>query len=79
MGSARPGRAVRLACRVHGETLRFTVQQAGAVDKDSFPHHFVYGPTDQPVLWLITCYGPFDYETGYPQNYLVQAVLADRS
>jgi hypothetical protein len=43
--------------------------------KPSFPVNQVFGGTKRHMLWLITCGGAFDYETGhYLDNIVVSAI-----
>ena len=43
------------------------------VAKASFPAESVYGPSERPVLVLITCAGVWQPETGYSDNVIVYA------
>lgn len=60
-----------------GVDRRFRVRLVRQFPKDAFPVAQVYGATAQPVLWLVTCGGPFDRGArSYRDNV---AVLADRT
>jgi hypothetical protein len=56
-----------------GAVHRFKVVGKAEVTKATFPSAAVYGPSDSPVLVLITCGGPYDPATGYRDNVLVYA------
>jgi hypothetical protein len=56
-----------------GELHRYEVVGKAQVTKATFPHGAVYGPSDSPVLVLVTCGGPWTPETGYRDNVLVYA------
>ncbi|MEU6985075.1 sortase [Streptomyces sp. NPDC046324] len=43
------------ADRADGSTAGFEVRAIQPVDKKDFPTNKVYGKTDRPELWLITC------------------------
>ena len=54
---------------------RFDVRWVREVAKASFPVNQVFGETGKRQLWLITCGGAFDYQTGhYLDNIIVSAV-----
>jgi LPXTG-site transpeptidase (sortase) family protein len=56
-------------------TQRFAVRWVREVGKAQFPVRQVFGPTGEHQLWLITCGGDFDYQTGhYLDNIIVSAV-----
>jgi sortase (surface protein transpeptidase) len=57
----------------HGAVHRFKVVGKAEVTKATFPSAAVYGPSDNPVLVLITCGGPYDPATGYRDNVIVYA------
>jgi sortase (surface protein transpeptidase) len=59
-----------------GAVHRFKVVGKAEVTKATFPSAAVYGPSDSPVLVLITCGGPYDPATGYRDNVLVYARAA---
>jgi hypothetical protein len=59
-----------------GALHRFKVVGKAQVPKATFPAAAVYGPSDSPVLVLITCGGPYDPATGYRDNVLVYARAA---
>ena len=62
--------------RADGTTAVFAVDDVRRFHKTAFPTQLVYGNTDQPVLRLITCGGPFDRATGhYLDNVVVTASL----
>jgi hypothetical protein len=56
-----------------GDVHRFKVVGKAQVPKATFPTGAVYGPSDRPVLVLITCGGTYDPATGYEDNVLVYA------
>jgi sortase (surface protein transpeptidase) len=61
----------------HGGTVhRFEVVGKAEVTKATFPSAAVYGPSESPVLVLITCGGPYDPATGYRDNVIVYARAA---
>jgi LPXTG-site transpeptidase (sortase) family protein len=56
-------------------TQRFAVRRVREVAKAKFPVDQVFGSTGEHRLWLITCGGAFDYQTGhYLDNIIVSAV-----
>jgi len=56
-------------------TERFAVRWVREVAKVQFPVNQVFGGTGAHQLWLITCGGAFDYQTGhYLDNIIVSAV-----
>jgi hypothetical protein len=59
-----------------GDVHRFEVVGKAQVTKATFPSAAVYGPSERPVLVLITCGGPYDEATGYRDNVLVYAKAA---
>ena len=56
-----------------GDVHRFKVVGKAQVPKATFPSGAVYGPSDRPVLVLVTCGGTYDPATGYEDNVLVYA------
>ena len=55
-------------------TERFGVRWIRELPKAQFPVNQVFGSTGQHQLWLITCGGAFDYQTGhYLDNIIVSA------
>lgn len=57
-----------------GARQRFAVTSAREVPKPRFPVNQVFGGTRERRLWLITCGGAFDQETGhYLDNIVVSA------
>lgn len=57
-----------------GTRRRFDVTSVREVPKPRFPVNQVFGSTKRHMLWLITCGGAFDYETGhYLDNIVVSA------
>jgi LPXTG-site transpeptidase (sortase) family protein len=71
----RPGDAVYVT--VGRTRQRFKVTSAREMSKASFPVGQVFGGTSRRRLWLITCGGAFDYETGhYLDNIVVSAAWA---
>jgi hypothetical protein len=60
--------------RADHSVAEFTVREAGLYPKESFPSDAVYGPSDVPVLRLITCGGAYS-PSGYTQNVVVFAAL----
>jgi len=59
----RPGDSVYVD--TDGTRQRFDVTSVRELPKPSFPMNQVFGSTDRHVLWLITCGGEFDYQTGH--------------
>ena len=56
-------------------TERFDVRWVREIPKAAFPVSQVFGETGKRQLWLITCGGAFDYQTGhYMDNIIVSAV-----
>ena len=54
--------------------VTYEVQSLEQYAKDEFPTEAVYGSTDQPVLRLVTCGGPFDRgDRSYEDNVIVFA------
>jgi len=69
----RPGDAIDIATGTGTE--RFAVRWVREVAKVQFPVNQVFGSTGKHQLWLITCGGAFDYQTGhYLDNIIVSAV-----
>jgi sortase (surface protein transpeptidase) len=68
----QPGTAVSIR-DVSGDLHRFEIVGKAQVTKETFPSGAVYGPSDRPVLVLITCGGPYDPATGYRDNVIVYA------
>jgi sortase (surface protein transpeptidase) len=56
-----------------GKVHRFEVVGKAQVPKATFPSGAVYGPSERPVLVLITCGGPYTPGVGYRDNVLVYA------
>ncbi|MGD0701587.1 MAG: class F sortase [Trebonia sp.] len=68
----RPGDAIYVKTGATKE--RFAVRWVHEVTKVKFPVDQVFGDTGQHHLWLITCGGAFDYQTGhYLDNIIVSA------
>jgi LPXTG-site transpeptidase (sortase) family protein len=68
----RPGDPVYVDA--DGTRRRFDVTSVRELPKPSFPVNQVFGGTKRHMLWLITCGGAFDYETGhYLDNIVVSA------
>ena len=68
----RPGDPVYVDA--DGTRQRFDVTSVRELPKPSFPVNQVFGGTTRHMLWLITCGGAFDYETGhYLSNIVVSA------
>ena len=68
----RPGDQVYVDA--DGTRRRFDVTSVREMPKPSFPVNQVFGGTKRHMLWLITCGGAFDYETGhYLDNIVVSA------
>jgi hypothetical protein len=59
-----------------GDVHRFKVVGKAQVPKATFPTGAVYGPSDSPVLVLITCGGTYDAASGYQDNVIVYARAA---
>jgi LPXTG-site transpeptidase (sortase) family protein len=69
----RPGDAIYV--ETGASTRRFAVRWVRQVAKAQFPANQVFGSTGEHQLWLITCGGAFDYQTGhYLDNIIVSAV-----
>jgi sortase (surface protein transpeptidase) len=68
----QPGTAISIR-DASGDLHRFEVVGKAQVTKATFPSGAVYGPSDRPVLVLITCGGPYDPATGYRDNVIVYA------
>jgi LPXTG-site transpeptidase (sortase) family protein len=68
----RPGD--RVYVNAGGARQRFDVTSVRELPKPDFPVSQVFGSTTKHMLWLITCGGAFDYETGhYLSNIVVSA------
>jgi sortase (surface protein transpeptidase) len=66
--------------RADGSSVAFVVEAVRTHPKSDFPTAAVYGPTDDPVLRLITCGGAFDRaRRTYLSNVVVHAELAGGS
>lgn len=59
----RPGDSIYV--NADGTRRRFDVTSVRELPKPSFPVSQVFGTTDRHLLWLITCGGEFDYQTGH--------------
>jgi LPXTG-site transpeptidase (sortase) family protein len=71
----RPGDAIYVV--TGGTRQRFDVTSVRELPKPSFPVNQVFGSTERHMLWLITCGGAFDSETGhYMDNIVVSATWA---
>ncbi|MGH3247380.1 MAG: class F sortase [Trebonia sp.] len=71
----RPGDAIYVV--TGGTRQRFDVTSVRELAKPSFPVNQVFGSTERHMLWLITCGGAFDFETGhYLDNIVVSAAWA---
>ena len=66
---AKPSGAIMPDGRVHEYEVTGKLQ----VPKSEFPASEVYGPTDSPVLVLITCGGTYEEGVGYSDNVIVYA------
>jgi hypothetical protein len=71
----KPGTEITVTDADH-EQHRFAVVGKAQVPKATFPSGAVYGPSNRPVLVLITCGGPYTPGTGYRDNVLVYARAA---
>jgi LPXTG-site transpeptidase (sortase) family protein len=68
----RPGD--RVYVDAGGARQRFDVTSVSELPKPNFPVNQVFGGTTRHMLWLITCGGAFDYQTGhYLSNIVVSA------
>jgi LPXTG-site transpeptidase (sortase) family protein len=68
----RPGD--RIYVSTGGGRQRFDVTSVRELPKPRFPVNQVFGATERHMLWLITCGGAFDYDTGhYLDNIIVSA------
>jgi hypothetical protein len=64
----------RIQVDADGTPRRFEVTSVRELPKPLFPVNQVFGSTKRHMLWLITCGGPFDYETRhYLDNIVVSA------
>ena len=71
----RPGNLVTVTAG--GARQRFLVTSVRELAKPDFPVSRVFGVTGKHTLWLITCGGDFDHETGhYLDNIVVSAAWA---
>jgi hypothetical protein len=70
-----PGTLVSVTDR-RGDVHRYRVVGGAQVPKRKFPAEYVYGPSNAPVLVLITCGGDYDPDTGYEDNVLLYARAA---
>jgi len=62
--------------RADGQTAKFTVTELNQYPQDSFPTQAVYGNLDYAGIRLITCGGPFDYQSHeYTANTVVYGKL----
>lgn len=60
--------------RQDGTTVSYRVTRIEQHAKDAFPTQAVYGPTEAPVLRLVTCGGSFDRQArSYDENVIVFA------
>ena len=76
LGDLQPGDVVSITREDHWVAV-FRVYLITVVPKADFPMTRVYGPTAGPELRLVTCGGPFDYQTrSYLDNIVVYARLA---
>jgi sortase family protein len=79
LSDLRPGDGVSVE-RADGSSVAFVVESVHTHLKSDFPTAAVYGPTDDPVLRLITCGGTFDrVRRTYLSNVVVYAGLANGS
>ena len=75
LSKLQPGANVTITLQ-DGVILTFQVDDTQSFPKDQFPTAYVYGPTPDPELRLITCTGDFDYKThNYLSNLVVRAHL----
>ncbi|WP_225844556.1 class F sortase [Streptomyces sp. HPF1205] len=74
LSAMRAGDRILVGLR-DGVTASFTVDSVQTVAKSRFPTDEVYGNVDRPELRLITCGGPRDGGSGYPDNVIVYASL----
>ena len=70
----QPGQQI-VVTRADRRRVLFSVERIEQHRKDAFPTEAVYGPTDDTVLRVITCGGPFDPALGdhYRDNVIVFA------
>ena len=69
----RPGDAIDIT--TGAGTQRFAVRWVREIAKAQFPVNQIFGRTGKHQLWLITCGGAFDYQTGhYLDNIIVSAM-----
>jgi hypothetical protein len=79
LSDLRPGDGISVR-RADGSSVAFVVESVHTHPKSDFPTAAVYGPTDVPVLRLITCGGAFDrVRRTYLSNVVVYAGLAGGS
>jgi|GEM_PF-4003016 len=74
LGAMRPGDRIWVT-RADHSTLQFVVQAVGSYPREEFPTTAVYGPSNTPVLRLVTCGGVFLRGWGYTRNVVVFADL----
>lgn len=70
-----PGTRIDVTDR-RGDVHSYRVVGAAAVEKADFPSESVYGASENPILVLITCGGPYQEGKGYRDNVLVYARAA---
>jgi LPXTG-site transpeptidase (sortase) family protein len=75
LGVLRAGDGIEVT-REDGVTVRFTVHDVAVFDKDRLPGS-VYQDTGRPELRVLTCGGSFEQGSGYQDNIVVFAHLAD--
>ena len=75
LGALRPGDQIRVT-RADHTVATFRIDAVDEYRKDNFPGPQVYGPVGYAGLRVITCGGPFDYQTHhYLSNIVIYATL----
>jgi Sortase domain len=75
LSALAPGDQVKVG-RENGTTVTYSVTAVQVINKGKFPSAQVYGPTSEPWLQLVTCFGPFSKETGnYADSLIVYSKL----
>jgi len=60
-----------------GTRQRYDVTSVRELPKSSFPVNQIFGGTGKHLLWLITCGGDFDYQTGHYLDNIVVSTAWD--
>lgn len=71
----QPGAQIKIG-RADGSTVTYAVTRVEVVKKTDFPFQAVFGPTTEPWLQLVSCFGKFDaVSKQYLDNILVFSKL----